>query len=316
MPLMKKIMLSIVAVILQQACNSPIAPSQDATTFSDSVATAIVVDSLPSSQPPPEIEGMVYVEGGTYEMGSADYEKDEQPVHPVTLNSFYIGKYEVTRGKWKEVMGEGKKDLKDPNLPVLYVTWYEAVEFCNILSLQEGLMPCYNIDKEPDTPRVDDWGEGFFYIIEEWLVTIHQEANGYRLPTEAEWEYAARGGQLSKGYLYAGSDTIEQVAWYYEKMKGSIHHVGQKTPNELGLYDMSGNGTEWCWDWKGPYADSAQVNPTGIHNGTQRILRGGSRISLDQGCRSASRNSVFADTKSELITFRLVRQIPIPQSEQ
>lgn len=184
---------------------------------------------------------MVYVEGGTFTMGAtseqgSDAYSDESPAHSVTVSDFYIGKYEVTQAQWRAVMGSNPSKFKGDNLPVEQVSWNDIQKFITKLNTMTG--------------------------------------KTFRLPTEAEWEYAARGGNKSKGYKYSGSNTLDNVGWYYNS-GGKTHPVGQKQPNELGLYDMSGNVWEWCQDWYGSYSSSSQTNPTGPSSGSYRVLRGG-----------------------------------------
>ena len=187
------------------------------------------------------VANMVYVEGGTFTMGAtpeqgSDAYGDEKPAHQVTLNDFYIGKYEVTQVEWKAVMGENPSYFKGDNLPVECVSWEDCQEFINKLNELTG--------------------------------------KNFRLPTEAEWEYAARGGNKSQGYKYSGSNNIDNVAWYTGN-SNRTYPVRQKRANELGLYDMSGNVCEWCQDWYGSYSSSAQTNPTGPGSGDRRVKRGG-----------------------------------------
>ena len=196
---------------------------------------------------------MVYVEGGTFQMGSNVGESWEQPVHSVTLSDYYIGQTEVTQELWQAVMGSNPaKYEKGPTLPVYYVNWNDCQEF--IIKLN------------------------------------HLTGGGFRLPTEAEWEYAARGGNKSRGYKYSGSDDLGSVAWYMDNSGYKYHPVGSKSPNELGLYDMSGNVWEWCSDWYGYYPSSSQTNPTGASSGSRRVIRGGSWIINASFCRVANRN--------------------------
>ena len=235
-------------------------------------------------------EDMVYVEGGTFQMGSNsnEAEDDEQPVHTVRVDDFYISKYEVTQKRYKEVMGYNPSEFDGENNPVDNVSWYDAVKFCNKLSRQEGLTPCYTIDGEN--------------------VTCDFSANGYRLPTEAEWEYAAKGGQQSKGYKYAGSDNIDEVAWYRDNSGDRTHPVGQKQPNELGIYDMSGNVWEWCWDWYSDsyYSNSLKDNPTGPSSGGRRVERGGVCSDYAGNCRTAFR--YFSNPSGSYFSgFRILR---------
>jgi sulfatase modifying factor 1 len=211
----------------------------------------------------PIVPDMVLVEAGSFQMGSIDGLSDEQPVHTVHITRpFYIGKYEVTFEEYDrfcdDTMGINEPDDRGwgrGNLPVIGVDWYDAVAYCNWLSEKEGLTLCYS-------------GKGK-------LIQCDFSANGYRLPTEAEWEYAARGGQKSQGYEYAGSDNVGDVAWYADNSGNQPHPVGQKQPNELVLYDMCGNGYEWCWDWYAEdyYASSPASDPTGPSSGTDRGRR-------------------------------------------
>jgi formylglycine-generating enzyme required for sulfatase activity len=191
----------------------------------------------------PAIE-MVFVEGGTFTMGCTseqgdDCDDDERPAHQVTLSDFYIGKYEVTQAEWKAIMGNNPSGFSGcDSCPVERVSWDDVQEFIRKLNAKTG--------------------------------------KNYRLPTEAEWEYAARGGKHSKGYKYSGSNSIENVAWYYGNSGKKTHPVGTKQANELGIYDMSGNVYEWCQDWYGGYSKGSQTNPAGASSGSDRVLRGGS----------------------------------------
>jgi formylglycine-generating enzyme required for sulfatase activity len=168
-------------------------------------------------------------------------------------------------------MGNNPSYYKGDNRPVDSVSWYDAVSFCNKLSEREGLTPCYNINGAN--------------------TTCNWSATGYRLPTEAEWEYAAKGGNRSKGLEYAGSDDLNTVAWYYDNSGIKTHIVGSKQSNELGLCDMSGNVWEWCWDWydSNYYVSSPGTNPKGPESGAYRLPRGGGYQSTDPSCRSATR---------------------------
>lgn len=205
---------------------------------------------------------MVEVAGGTFQMGSLTDGPNEQPVHAVTLADYCIGKYEVTQQQWFDVMGGYPQDEPKviygagSNYPVYYISWDD------ITGTTGSVAYSYN--------GVDYRTDGFCYKLS---YKVDPELSyKYRLPTEAEWEYAARGGNQSKGYLYSGSNTIDDVAWY----DGALtHEVGSKLANELGIYDMTGNVSEWCSDWYGPYNSSAQTNPVGAASGIYRIRRGG-----------------------------------------
>ncbi|MCH5178055.1 MAG: formylglycine-generating enzyme family protein [Prevotellaceae bacterium] len=195
---------------------------------------------------------MVAVEGGTFEMGSNEGMRHLQPVHSVTLSSYYIGQTEVTQALWEAVMGENPSFyFKGGDLPVDYVSWDNCQEFVAKLNELTG--------------------------------------ENFRLPTEAEWEFAAKGGNKSKGYTYSGSDEIDNVAWYIENCNQRPHSVGTKEANELGIYDMSGNAWEWCQDWYGFYPDSEQTNPTGPASGSLKVQRGGCWLGDAKSCYTIDR---------------------------
>ena len=187
---------------------------------------------------------MVEVRGGTFRMGAtseqgSDAWDDEKPVHSVTLSEYYIGKTEVTQALWKAVMGSNPSSFKGDNLPVECVSWNDCQEFIRKLNSLTG--------------------------------------QKFRLPTEAEWEFACRGGNNSRGYKYSGSNYIDNVAWYDGNSGKKTHPVGTKLPNELGIYDMTGNVWEWCSDWYGrKYSSGAQTNPKGPYDGSYRVDRGSS----------------------------------------
>ncbi len=238
-------------------------------------------------------EGMIYVEGGTFEMGDHfnEGETGELPVHEVTLNSFLIGQYEVTQDEYEAVMdwnpanGYGVGDI----YPVYNVTWYNAVEYCNALSEQEDFTPCYDLS---------DWSCDF-------------SADGYRLPTEAEWEFAARGGvNWADNYRYSGTtDNLGDYAWYSSNSGSQTHEVGTKESNQPNIYDLSGNVWEWCNDWYSSsyYGSSPDINPTGPNSGSYRVLRGGSWFSDAGFCRVAYRNSSLPGHWYFSIGFRILR---------
>jgi len=250
-------------------------------------------------------EGFVFVEGGTFQMGSNNGYSPEKPVHTVTVSDFYIGKYEVTQKEWKDIMGTSAS-LSNPsyykrdNRPVESISWYDAVKYCNLRSEKEGLTPCYDIDKTRKDSNNKDKDDD-----KKWVVKCDFSANGYRLPTEAEWEYAARGGSSGSPTKYAGSNNINEVAWYDSNSGRKTHAVGTKKPNELGIYDMSGNVWEWCWDWYGTYSSSSQRNPHGANRGSDREYRGGSWDLNANYCRVANRDCYYPSYRSNYLGFRL-----------
>ena len=255
---------------------------------------------------------MVFVKGGTFTMGCTseqrDCDDDESPTFEATVSDFYLGRYEVTFEEYDAFCAATGREKPDDHgwgrgkRPVINVCWYDAVEYCNWLSEQQGLTPYYAIDKSRKDPNNDNSDDDL-----KWLVTPKVGANGYRLPTEAEWEYAARGGAQSKGYKYAGSDNLDEVAWYWKNSGGKTHPVGEKKPNELGLHDMSGNVHEWCWDWKGAYTSASKTNPRGPEKGSNRVDRGGSWLSNPQYCRVAPRSSGTPTIRYGDVGFRLAR---------
>jgi formylglycine-generating enzyme required for sulfatase activity len=214
----------------------------------------------------------ILVKGGTFQMGDtigSGFE-NEKPIHKVQVASFYMEKFEVTQKEWQDVMGKNPSQFKGDGLPVENVSWEEAVEYCNLRSSKEKLTPCYS-------------GSGD-------AIKCNFAVNGYRLPTEAEWEYAAKGGAISKGYKYIGADDIESVSWYSENAKNTTHPVGTKKPNELGLYDLGGNVIEWCWDWYADYGSAPLSDPRGPQAGSNRIYRGGNWLLDARNARASRRD--------------------------
>ena len=216
---------------------------------------------------------MVLVQGGTFTMGCTskqgnDCHDYENPAHQVTLSSFYISKYEVTQALWQEVMGANPSSFKGcDSCPVENVSWNDVQGFIRKLNQISG--------------------------------------KNYRLPTEAEWEYAARGGSASRGYKYSGSNNPGEVSWYYENSSDKPHSVGQRLSNELGLYDMSGNVLEWCSDWYGNYGSSGQTNPLGPSSGMLRVGRGGFWGGYSSDLRVSDRYNFSPDDRNNLLGFRL-----------
>ena len=208
---------------------------------------------------------MMLVEGGTFTMGATaeqggDAESNEYPTHSVTLSSFYMGETEVTQALWQAVMGSNPSHFSGSNLPVECVGWNDCQEFITKLNQ---------------------------------LCASQLNGRQFLLPTEAQWEYAARGGKNSQGYKYSGSNTLDNVAWYYDNSGSTTHAVATKQANELGLYDMSGNVYEWCSDWYGSYSSSAQTDPTGPASGPYRVYRGGSWFHPARYCRVSYRSNYY-----------------------
>ncbi len=221
---------------------------------------------------------MVKVEGGTFTMGCTNPQDSdcvywEKPRHTVKVNSFYISKFPVTQKQWKAIMGSVQTNEDCAQCPVVYVTWFDAQVFINKLNQYT--------DKN------------------------------YRLPTEAEWEYAAKGGNKSHGYKYAGSNNAMEVAWYDTLISHKLHPVGMKKPNELGLYDMSGDVWQWCSDWFSEkyYSEGPSDNPKGPATGNgDRSLRGGSWWGPMTDCRVANRDKYPPDSKDDDVGFRLAME--------
>ena len=215
---------------------------------------------------------MVRVEGGTFTMGATseqgvDAWKDEKPSHQVTLSSYMIGKTEVTQALWQAVMGSNPSYFKGSNLPVEQVSWEDCQTFIRKLNAITG--------------------------------------KNFRLPTEAEWEFAARGGNKSRGFKYSGSNTIDDVAWYDDNSADKTHPVATKAPNELGIYDMTGNVWEWCSDRYGSYSSSSQYNPTGPNSGSDRVYRGGCWDYGAWSCRVSNRINRDPTDPSSFLGLRL-----------
>ena len=215
---------------------------------------------------------MVLVKGGSFTMGAtseqgSDAVSDEKPTHSVTLSDYYIGQTEVTQALWQAVMGSNPSRWKSNNLPVEKVSWYDCQQFITKLNQLTG--------------------------------------RHFRLPTEAEWEYAARGGNKSRSFKYAGSKDVGSVAWFDGNSGSKTHPVGQKQANELGLYDMTGNVGEWCQDWSGSYSSSAQTNPQGPSSASYRVNRGGGWYNGARGCRVSYRSRNEPSLSSGNLGLRL-----------
>lgn len=214
---------------------------------------------------------MIHVEGGTYMMGTQEEwcegNADEHPLHRVTLDGFYIAETEVTQELWEAVMGNNPSSTKSSHHPVESVTWDDCQAFISELNALTG--------------------------------------KAFRLPTEAEWEYAARGGSKSKGYKYSGSDDLNEVGWYWGNYDITTHDVATRKSNELGIYDMSGNVYEWCQDWFGDYSPQPQTNPQGPSEGSSHVCRGGCMYFLGCCCRVSERGLTEPDEFKCCIGLRL-----------
>ena len=240
---------------------------------------------------------MITVPGGTFIMGTGEV------VHNVTLDPFFIGEALVTQKQYKFVMGKNPSKLVGENRPVECVNWCDALIFCNRLSMMQNLTPCYSIGNIKDLTTFESSSPVWKRVVCDY------KADGYRLPTEAEWEYAARGAVKSNPMMYAGSDNIENVAWYGENSEVRTHDVGCKKPNALGLYDMCGNVAEWCWDFMDALSVVPQTNPHGPQIGTMHIKRGGSWLDDPQQCTVFYRSGSAPAGKSSNLGFRVCQSM-------
>ena len=256
-------------------------------------------------------DDLILVEKGAFMMGDiwGVGASDEKPTHKVIFDyDFYIGKYEVTLSEYSlflEAKGQTRAsetvapEMKE--LPVTNVTWWDAIAYCNWLSEMEGLAVAYRLLGEPE--------EGQLLDSEGKITTDVANVVGYRLPTEAEWEFAARGGILSRGFIYSGSDDPDQVAWHPSNSGGEAQDVGKKVPNELGIFDMSGNVWEWCSDWHALYSDSERINPY-VSSGILKPVRGASFGDEVTCSRVSYRGYVYPDNANDFFGFRVCRREP------
>lgn len=256
-------------------------------------------------------EPLIGVEGGIFTMGCTNGtgDPDETPLHSVSLSDFLMSNHEVTQQEYEEVMGSNPSEFDyGPTYPVDNVSFYDAVAFCNKRSARELYMPCYEyVNYGFD---VDDWPVGWNTSTHNNII-CHFEYDGYRLPTEAEWEYAAKGGNLSHNYLYSGGNNLSLVGWFNDNSGLMTHPVCQKAFNELGLYDMSGNLWEICWDWYGPYEASTTpvFDPHGPDNGTGKVFRGGMWQAPAEYARSSNRSWAPPPNIAASYGFRVVRSV-------
>ena len=288
-----------------------------------SIALGIIGCSGPSVPIGSNVEErFVLIPAGSFQMGSNEGYDDNKPVHKVTIaKPFYMGKYEVTQAEYEVYCSYGVSSPSSyygdgDNYPAYWVSWYDALVYCNKRSIAEGLTPCYSIN---DSPNPEDWGKlPTAYddpLRDTWdAVECDWNANGYRLPTEAEWEYAARAGDNTVDSLtYSGTSNVDELgdyAWYKDNSNSTTHEVGTKLQNAFGLYDMSGNVYEWCWNWfTSEYDENTEGgnNPTGASSGSYRVFRGGSWHNGSDNCAVSYRGSNGPYLRSSYLGFRVVR---------
>jgi len=299
-----------ILVFILAACNNSTNPVDS--------AAQVFIDS-------PYAGRLMRINSGSFTIGSPENEpgrnSDEGPQHRVTLNAFYMGRYQVTQAQYKAVMGTNPGAfafaVNAGDLPVERVSWYDAVEFCNKLSELEGLTPYYTIDKTIDDPNNFSDKDSV-----KWDVSFNPLANGYRLPTEAQWEYACRAGTITAFNWGTNQISTSRANFYgrgslYNGSPAGIYRntttaVGSFAPNAWGLYDMHGNVYEWCWDWEwwdeNNYSEFPTTNPDGPNYGANRVIRGGSWFCEGSELRSAYRHSAFASDRRSVIGFRVVRR--------
>ena len=267
-------------------------------------------------------EGFVLIPAGTFQMGSELGYDDNKPVHQVTITkSFYMGKYEVTQAEYEGYCNYGESSPTSTygvgnNYPAYYVSWYDAIVYCNKRSISEGLTPCYSISGNTDPEK---WGMVPTSTDSKWnAVVCDWNANGYRLPTEAEWEYAARAGDNTVvSYTYSGTSDVNKVgeyAWYESNSNDATHAVGTKLPNAFGLYDMSGNVYEWCWNWKTTSGydtgEEGGSDPTGTSAGSYRLFRSSCYSDNSVFCAVSFRCNGAPYYRYNFLGFRVVRSAP------
>ena len=283
-------------------------PAETAQEEEEAVEYPPLPDTLDDSYKP----AMVRVEGGTFTLGNGEY-----GTRQVTLSSFEIAETELTKAQYAAIMGDGAEPAS-PHRPQSKISWCEAAVICNRLSEACGYTPCYSLGGSTDCgtwgklPYYDEGTESVVGDVAKWsAIQCDFSADGYRMPTEAEWEFAALGGNASHGTTYSGSNTIEQVAWYCDNTI-DVQDVARKNPNELGLYDMSGNLWEWCWNREGDYSGTAETNPTGPEasgNNYYRVIRGGGWQSMNMLCRVKQRNNADPGEGTKFYGLRVCRSV-------
>jgi len=258
--------------------------------------------TVPQSMIP---SGMKYISEGSFSMGSTNGDPDETPVRQILITGFFIDSAEVTQGEYYSILGvkpwdsydQGNRSDKGPNFPAWGVNWFDAVVYCNAKSKKENKDTVYTYTRIIGTP-------GDSCVLES--IAIDTTKNGYRLPSEAQWEYACRAGTTSRFFWGDDESVTGQYAWYGENSNNATHQVGQKKPNAFGLYDMIGNAEEWVNDWHTDYNTEQTMNPTGGNSGLERVRRGATYVSPQGQLRSANRAHEFPDRRSKYEGFRTV----------
>ncbi len=314
--ILQAILISVVAALPLDA----VAKRHQARCTDDAIGTADATPQKrwPDLQNKPRLipPDFVALPGRTFQMGrtTGSGDDDEVPVHYVSLSPFAICRHEVTQAEWQAVMGSNPAEDwgVGPNHPVYYVSWYAILKYCNLRSIAEGYTPVYTINGSVDPFY---WGVVPAYDSPPWNgVICAWDADGYRLPTDAEWEFAARGGTNFPDYVFSGSNDINQVAWNDGNATiYGVKPVCTKAPNALGIHDMSGNLWEYCWDWLDDYTGEDEVDPTGPATGFLRIARGGYWLNLPQQCRVYERSGYYPFEGSYWMGFRVAKSLPDPR---